>query len=216
MYSLISDYVTKKKTDHEAACKILERIAIAEKKKFMRTKKNQNFYEKLAESHRRVFNINLDNTIENMINFFDLNHPPSSIKTTFFSRNISFEAEKIKKELDSFKTKNLNSHEKWALIKNVLRTSYQCSRMFKFSSREKEFFSKINTFLVFKEPRNMNKKNSTPIMDKRKRVKEDFEADEASRHIEKAMKRKRSGKKLSNDQIIVVGDDKKPLSSIKM
>lgn len=217
MYSFMSDYATGKLTEKEAACKVVERIAIAEKPKFWRSKSHQSFYSYLSSSNRKIINIDIDETVASMLDFFNRVYPEttSPSKNIFFIRpKVPIEAQKIRKELEAC----IQEKEKgcspavWTKLKEVLRISYNASNMFRHNSKEKEFFSKINTFIVFKEPKHSN---SSRNMFKYQPKKDDLCCFNTSKSIKEMIKKKSSIKLPSNDHIIFLDDEKKP-SRLKM
>lgn len=153
IYGHISQSILGQKTNHSALCKSVEALCVSSAhKKWDRPHKHQEFYDYAVADHYSVFNIDLDQTLYDMLQNINSVYPVHTTKTRFFTRNITKEAEYIRKLITVCFDKNCSDEQKWANIKKILVVAYESYTSNRFKKLDQTFFKKLNRFISFKTP----------------------------------------------------------------
>ncbi len=208
LYYYIHQYSVGQKIAHSALCKVIETLAIVDKKKSIcRHKSHQEFYSKtMSKPRNSIFTVEVEESLNTMLNYINTLYPESKIKTGFFNRNIPVEVEAIKNIISSSLSQTAQKNLIWENLKKVLVIANSCSKNNKFDDRKKTFFKKMCQFLVFDNPKERKTKKTVMNPSEIYRISEDEESAKIASDIAKTIQRKKTNPKMENNTIMVYED----------
>ena len=208
MYYYMHQCAIGQKTARSAACKIIENLCFVDQKKsILRHESHQDFYSMImSKPKNRIFNIKVMDSLDQMLSYIDAAYPPAKVKTSFFSRNIPVEVEKMRQIIVKSKAQSSQHALCWGNLKKILCEAHACSSKIKFSHRQKTFFKKMSSFLVLDEPI-LSAKKALSKEEIERISNENEESEKIAKDISKTIKRMKSKKKMEENTVTIYPEE---------